>query len=539
MDARLVDVLAGRLEIAGPQREAIVTMLRRLLVARLADVGTVSATFAGQLVSGIILTLLVAAGPARAVSEFGTRDEAVAMVRRVQEMFKKLGPEATFQAIKRKAPGTIDRDLYAYVVDQNGVVQANGAIPSMTTGTNLYNFRDQNGKYMMREQLEVCKGPQRGWVDFRFLSPVTQTIEDKSTYVERMGDYCVGVGIYRNEQINENTVAIISGSPSADDTYLQVANDLASVLNDSDKLRILPIVGVGGPQNIRDVRYLKGVDIGLTQLSVLNSFRSSNQTLGKYDDKIVYIAKLFNEEVHLIAGRDITSIEQLNGRKVNIDEARSGTSQTMRDVFKRLGIKVEEVNVIQGQALEMLKAGEIAATAYVSGKSAKLISNMKFERGMHFIQVPFSKEISDAEYLPTDLTHDDYPDLIPAGQTIQTIADEVVLIGYNWPKNTDRYRRVQRFVDAFFPKIEEFRKPPNHPKWREVNLAVTVKGWKRFDPAEEWLASARNPDVASLQSDFRQFTSSQGGAQRGVVSPANSNELFQEFLKWKQSRPAR
>jgi TRAP-type uncharacterized transport system substrate-binding protein len=503
-----------------------------------------SATSARKFVAGGLLALFAAASPAGAVSEFGTRDEAVAMVHRVQEMFKKLGPDGTFQAVKRKAPGTIDRDLYAYIIDTkdftNWVVMANGAIPTMTTGTSLWDFRDQNGKYLGRQQAEVCKSG-RGWVDFRWLNPVTQQIDDKSAYIERIGDtsYCIGVGIYRNEQINENTVAIVSGSPSADDTYLQIANDLASVLNDADKLRILPIVGVGGPQNIRDVRYLKGVDIGLTQLSVLNSFRSSNQTLGKYDDKIVYIAKLFNEEVHLIAARDITSIEQLNGRKVNIDEVRSGTSQTMRDVFKRLGIKIQEVNVIQGQALEMLKSGEIAATAYVSGKSAKLISNLKFERGMHFIQVPFSKEISDAEYLPTDLTHDDYPDLIPAGQTIQTIADEVVLIGYNWPKNTDRYRRVQRFVDAFFPKIEEFRKPPNHPKWREVNLAVTVKGWKRFDPAEEWLASARNPDVASLQSDFRQFTSSQGGALRGATSPANSDELFQEFLKWKQSRPGR
>src|ERR1700730_8899844 len=539
MDARLVDVLTGRLEIAGPQREAIVTMLRRLLVARLADVGTVSATFAGQLVSGIILMLLVAAGPARAASEFGTRDEAVAMVHRVQEMFKKLGPEATFQAVKRKAPGTIDRDLYAYILDLNGVVMANGAIPTMTTGTNLINARDQNGKYFMREQMEVCKGPQRGWVDFRFLSPLTQTIDDKSSYLERMGDYCVGVGIYRNEQINENTVAIISGSPSADDTYLQVANDLASVLNDSDKLRILPIVGIGGPQNIRDVRYLKGVDIGLTQLSVLNSFRSSNQTLGKYDDKIVYIAKLFNEEVHLIAGREITSIEQLNGRKVNIDEVRSGTSQTMRDVFKRLGIKIEEVNVTQGQAFEKLKTGEIVATAYVAGKSAKLIANLKFERGMHFLPVPFASEVA-SEYLPTDLTHDDYPDLIPAGQAIQTIADEVVLIGYNWPKNTDRYRRVQRFVEAFFPKIEEFQKPPNHPKWREVNLAVSVKGWKRFEPADEWLAANRAPEVANWQTNPGQAISPQGvGAQRGVAPSAPSDELFQEFLKWKQSRPSR
>ena len=516
----------------------MLTMSRQLLVAILT--GIASAACAARLIAAGFLVLFVVSGPARAVSEFGTREEAVAMVRRVQEMFKKLGPEGTFQAIKRKAPATVDRDLYAYIVDQNGVVMANGVIPTMTTGTNLWNFRDQNGKYFMREQVAICKSGRGGWVDFRWLSPVTQQIDDKSSYIDRVGDYCVGVGIYRNEQINENTVAIVSGSPSADDTYLQVANDLASVLNDSDKLRILPVVGVGGPQNIRDVRYLRGVDIGLTQLSVLNSFRSSNQTLGKYDDKIVYIAKLFNEEVHLIAGRDITSIEQLNGRKVNIDEARSGTSQTMRDVFKCLGIKIEEVNVIQGRAFEMLKAGEIAATAYVSGKSAKLISNLKFERGIHFIPIPFSQEISAAEYLPTDLTHDDYPDLIPAGQVIQTIADEVVLIGFNWPKNSDRYRRVQRFVEAFFPKIEEFRKPPNHPKWREVNLAVTVKGWKRFEAAEEWLASNRNPDAAAtLPANFRQLGSSQGGAQRSAVSPAYSDQLFQEFLRWKHSQHAR
>jgi len=71
-----------------------------------------------------------------------------------------------------------------------------------------------------------------------------------------------------------------------------------------------------------------------------------------------------------------------------------------------------------------------------------------------------------------------------------------------------------------------------------------VKGWKRFEPAEEWLASNRNPDVATLQGDFRQVISSQsqsqGGAaaQREAVVPTRSDELFQEFLKWKQSRPA-
>jgi uncharacterized protein len=444
----------------------------------------------GWMSLGAFVALLIASNPSNSASLFGTRDEAIAMVHRVQDMYKKLGSEATFQAVRRKAPGTIDRDLYAYVIDLNGIVMANGAIPAMKPGTNLFNYRDENGKYMMREQLEVCKGPQRGWVDFRFLSPLTQTIEDKSTYLERMGDYCVGVGIYKNEQINENTVAIISGSPSADDTYWQVANDLAAALNDADRLRILPIGGIGGPQNIRDVRYLKGIDIGLTQLSVLNNFRSAYQKLGKYDDKLVYIAKLFNEEVHLIAGGEMTSIEQLDGCKVNIGEARSGTSYTMRDVFKRLGIKIEEVNLSQAEAFEKLKSDEIAATAYVAGKSAKLIASLKFERGIHFLEVPYSSEIA-AEYLPTDLSHDDYPDLIPDGKFVQTIADEVILIGYNWPKSSDRFHRVQRFVEAFFPKIDELRKAPFHPKWREVDLTIRVKGWKRFDPADEWLALNR------------------------------------------------
>jgi TRAP-type uncharacterized transport system substrate-binding protein len=487
---------------------------------------TTSAAFTARLVAGVGVATFATAGSAAAVSDFGTREEAVAMVHRAQEMFKKLGPEGTFQAVRRKAPGTIDRDLYVYILDMNGIVMANGAIATMTPGTNLYNARDPNGKYFVREKLELCKASKPGWVDFRFLNPKTQTIEDKSSYIERMGDYCTAVGIYRNEQVNENTVGIVSGSPSADDTYLQIANDLASVLNDSDRLRILPIVGVGGHQNIRDVRYLKGVDIGLTQLSVLNSFRSFNQLMGKYEDKIVLIAKLFNEEVHLIAARDIAKIEQLNGRKVNIDDVRSGSSQTMRDVFKRLGIKVEEVNVTQGQAFEMLKTGEIAATAYVSGKSAKLISNMKFERGIHFLSIPYSvsSEIGQ-EYLPSDLTHDDYPDLIPVGQTIQTIADEVVLIGYNWPKNSDHYRRVEKFIEAFFPKIEEFRKPQFHPKWREVNLAVSIKGWKRFEPAEEWLKVSQR----TMQAESPHVTSSGGDAGDAV-----SSALWQEFLKWKQ-----
>jgi len=213
--------------------------------------------------------------------------------------------------------------------------------------------------------------PYQGWSDFRWRNPKTGSIDDKSAWIERMGEYLIGVGIYKSEQPNQNTVSIISGSPGSDATYLQVAYDLAAVLNDGENLRVLPVVGIGGPQNIRDVRVLKGIDIGLTQTSILNDFRRSNGILGVPDDnKIAVVCKLFNLEAHLVVRSGITSIEQLSGQKVNLDEVGSGTNHSMRDVFQRLDIKIEEVNMVQSQALLKVKNGEIAATVLVSGKPA-------------------------------------------------------------------------------------------------------------------------------------------------------------------------
>lgn len=91
-------------------------------------------------------------------------------------------------------------------------------------GKSLYEFRDQDGKFVARDTVEVAKTSGRGWTDFRWTNPTTGQVEAKWTYVEKLGDrYAVGVGIYKDEQVNGNTVAIISGSPSFDATYLQVA----------------------------------------------------------------------------------------------------------------------------------------------------------------------------------------------------------------------------------------------------------------------------------------------------------------------------
>jgi uncharacterized protein len=427
--------------------------------------------------------------PSVSAAEFGTRDEAIAMVRRVQEKFRKDGPDATFKSINTKT--WVDRDLFPWVYRlSDGMNMANALLPAVRN-QQLIDLKDQDGKFITQEWIRIATtAPYHGWSNYRWPNPVTNMVDDNSAWIERMGDYLVGVSIHRFEQPNENTIGLISGSPNSDDTYLQVANDLAEVLNDDDGLRILPIVGFGGPRNIRDVRYLRGVDIGLTQTNVLNDFRRSNERMGQTENnKIAYITELFKEEVHLVARPDITSIEQLRGRKVNVDARGSGTSYTMRDLFKALGIEFEEVSLSQAEALEKVRSGEIAATALVAGKPVRSMSRLTGTDRLHFIAIPYPGQLF-GDYLPATLANDDYPELIAPGETVDTVAVGTVLISYNWPKtNVDRYRRVQRFVEAFFPKIAFFQQPPRHPKWHDVNLAATLPGWPRFEAAQEWLDS--------------------------------------------------
>lgn len=139
--------------------------------------------------------LLVFAGPASA-GEFGTKDEAVAMVKRVQTMFAKDGADATFKAVSDKAVATLhDRDLYPFVFDMSGTCVAHGARPALI-GKNLYDLKDQDGKYLIRELIDLANGPGSGWVNYKWPNPVTNKIEDKTSYVEKMGSYFVGVGVY-------------------------------------------------------------------------------------------------------------------------------------------------------------------------------------------------------------------------------------------------------------------------------------------------------------------------------------------------------
>jgi TRAP transporter TAXI family solute receptor len=338
-------------------------------------------------------------------------------------------------------------------------------------------------------------------------------------------------------QVNKDTIGIISGNING--TYLRLAYDMAAVLDDEKKgVRVLPIIGAGGGGNIRDVRFLKGIDLGITQSVLLNRFKRTNE-IGPIDDKIVYITKLNNEEMHVAVRADsgINSIEQLAGKKVNFSDVGSGSHLSSVEIFERLNIKAIQVNMGQADAFEAMKRGEIAASLLIAGKPTGSTRTLKAANGFKLLPVPYSKPLQD-DFFPAVLTHEDYPDLIEKGQTVDTVAVVCVLIAYNWAKDTDRYQRISRFVEAFFPRIADFQKPPRHPKWKEANLTAVVPGWKRHDAAEEWIQKNLQPKTDAERKQFEEYL----GAQRGraqAFAPEQREQLFEEFLKWRQARERR
>ncbi len=293
-------------------------------------------------------------------------------------------------------------------------------------------------------------------------------------------------------------LGIISGGLSG--TYIRIAADIAAVFSAKvPDFRVLPIVGKGSLQNISDIMNVRDVDIGIVQSDVL-SFLRQNASLHGIETQVCYLAKLYDEEVHVLARDEISAIGDLAGKKVNVDAKGSGTALTASVIFDSLGIKPEVINDDQETALGKLKRGEIAALVYVAGKPARLFSDAG-GTGLHLLAVPLDPTLLQT-YLPTRFDHVDYPGLVAEGQSVETVAVGAVMAVYNWRPGTERYVRLSKFVDAFFDNLPALQEPSHHPKWKQVSVTAQVPGWTRFRAAQLWLdrhnaVSAPTPHAAA------------------------------------------
>jgi TRAP-type uncharacterized transport system substrate-binding protein len=331
---------------------------------------------------------------------------------------------------------------------------------------------------------------------------------------------------------NQWTIGLAGGA--MDGTYLRFADEIGKVLDDGDEMRVMPFISRGAAGNLQDLLYLRGTDVAFTQSDVLEYFRTQRKT-PNLDNRVQYIIRLPVAELHVTARADILTLEDLRNQKVVFGGPGTSSTLTGPIVFQRLGIPVEPLFINHAAGLKMLIAGEVAGLLGVVTKPVDFWLKIPPNTGLHLLPVPFSKAFADL-YVVGEFSNADYPNLIPPGQRIDTVAVPSVLATYNWPKNSDRYRRVERFIQYLFTRWDTLTQPPYHPRWRDVNLAATVPGWTRFSVAEEMLrrvAQNASDQPPSFQ-DFQTYLS-----QEKRAPPRNEAEraaLFRQFTTWREQQ---
>jgi TRAP transporter TAXI family solute receptor len=337
------------------------------------------------------------------------------------------------------------------------------------------------------------------------------------------------------QALNANTVTLITGTIGG--TYVQFGADLSSVLDDGNKLRVLPIVGRGSVQSIADILFLQGVDIGVVRADSLDYLEKKGiaRDLRK---QLTYVTKLYNEEMQVIAPVGVRNLRDLDGKRVSVDLPDGSTFVTALAVFERLGLRVDNFAYIEQRiAMEKLKKGELDAVIVVGGKPYKSVSNFVNDGRFHLVTVDYDRPLQ-GDYLPATLTSKDYPNLIADGDKVDTIAVPAVLAAYNWAPNTDRYRKLALFVDAFFTKFPTLQNPPFHPKWKEVSLAAPLPGWQRLPAASKWLEEHGVASAAgngNARSRFDEFMKTNAAA-RNVQSDTDREALFKQFQAWEAEK---
>jgi TRAP-type uncharacterized transport system substrate-binding protein len=210
---------------------------------------------------------------------------------------------------------------------------------------------------------------------------------------------------------------------------------------------------------------------------------------------------------------------------VNFNLKDSQTEVTADIVFNTLKIDAVRSYYDNDLALKKVISGELAAMIILTGAPQALYAKVKKEDGVHFL--PLDEQTSTnpnvkrilADYIPTELTHEHYPALIPEGTTVPTFANRALLVSYAWPENSPRYAKVARFVREFFSRIDQFYDSSRHPKWREISIGAEMPGWTRFKPAADWLAEHRvsaampQPGSSELKASFDRFLATRRAQQ--------------------------
>ena len=282
----------------------------------------------------------------------------------------------------------------------------------------------------------------------------------------------------RATKLNEATVGLLA----ADASWLPQATDIGLALQHHEGLRVLPMVGQGTVQAIYDLVHLQGVDAAILPLDTL-TYAKAQGLLAGLEGKISYVARLQPLRWVLLAKRDVKDIAALHGKRIATGPTGSAGFVAGELLFNANDVAFSRLPVQGSAALSALLKGQ-ADGALVSAEDAAEIN----VDGNLFHLIPLNLPDSlAATYSPAILTHEELPQILEVGETVETVATPMAVMVFNWGKGSGQYRKLARFSAGLFADDTGLT--------LDTNLAAEIPGWSRHTAANDALAqlSFKNP----------------------------------------------
>ena len=131
-----------------------------------------------------------------AATAAATKDEAIAMVKKAVAAIKSEAPDKAYPEISTKGGPFTAGDLYVVVYQLDGKVLAHGSNQKFV-GKDMIDAQDVDGKYYVKERVELAGKQPSFWQDYKFVNPVSKKVEPKQMYCEKLDNTAVCAGVYK------------------------------------------------------------------------------------------------------------------------------------------------------------------------------------------------------------------------------------------------------------------------------------------------------------------------------------------------------
>ena len=145
------------------------------------------------------------------------------------------------------------------------------------------------------------------------------------------------------------------------------------------------------------------LDAGLAGAqTVVQSYNGEGKFVNNKKDKIRVIANLYPESMHLVLkkGTKLNSLKDLNGMKVGVAAAGSGTQVSVRMILKHYDIKANEFELNVGQSAQRLADGQIDAFFYAAGTPLSALIQLGSTKGFDLYSFSADEQKAINEIIP-------------------------------------------------------------------------------------------------------------------------------------------